>query len=94
MAFYQPRGGLFIPDLMGMRQGLFDIAVFGKPGTGPLMELNDLLRVEPLLELAFQQRLKQVVIAKPFALIVQGDDKQIGVFQQLHKFAAIQAAST
>ena len=77
-----------------MLDGLFEVAVFCKPGAGVFMEYSDAFLFETMFKPAVQQVLKQVVIAKPPVLIVHGGNKQVGFFQQLYKFLTAYFAGT
>jgi hypothetical protein len=61
-----------------MLDGLFEVAVFCKPGAGVYIEYSDVFLFETMFKIVVQQVLKQVVIAKPPVLIVHGDHKQVG----------------
>jgi len=78
---HQSRRTFRVATFKRMTKRFFDKLFFTKPGAGSLVEIRDIIRAEPAFQLVLQEFLKQVVVTKPPARIVQGERKQVGRFQ-------------
>src|SRR5210317_1906057 len=72
-----------------MPDGLFDQIVFGKPGAGGSVQVGDTICGKLFEQLPFKEIIKKMMIPKPIPLVVQIDDKQVGVCQRLNKLFCI-----
>ena len=66
-----------------MSDGLFNLIVFGKPVACSPVQFGDLIRRALFAQHSFEETSKKMMIPKPIPFVVQGHDKQIGVYQPL-----------
>ena len=85
----QRNGMLIIPGGQGVLKRLFNQAFFSEPATGSGIESGDFFGAVAALQLVCQEPLKQVVVAEPFVLLIQGDDKKVGFDQPFYKGLSI-----
>ena len=85
MLDHQSDGDLVVSGSQGMLDGFVDQAVAGKPIAGDQVQLSDPVRTDLFAQHVLEERLKQVMISEPIALVVQGNHEQVGVDQPLDK---------